>query len=101
MFKATFSYDAENEDELSITEGDIINVIAQIEGGWWEGECNGRSGWFPSNFVVEVTDAPPPVVAPAPAPTAPVTTAPVTTTTTAPAPAPTSNPTARPASCML
>lgn len=21
------------------------------ESGWWRGTCDGREGWFPSNFV--------------------------------------------------
>ena len=25
-----------------------------VEGGWWEGVCNGRVGWFPGNYVEEV-----------------------------------------------
>lgn len=26
-----------------------------VEGGWWEGTLNGRSGWFPSNHVADVS----------------------------------------------
>ena len=22
-----------------------------VDGGWWEGMCNDRSGWFPGNYV--------------------------------------------------
>lgn len=50
---ARFSYHAENEDELSLKEGDIITVIEkELEDvGWWKGEINGRIGVFPDNFV--------------------------------------------------
>lgn len=50
---ATFDYEAQNMDELSFTKGSIITVTQMVDGGWWEGELNGESGWFPSNFVKE------------------------------------------------
>ncbi|ELT97111.1 hypothetical protein CAPTEDRAFT_41359, partial [Capitella teleta] len=48
-----FSYTAENEDELTVHEGNIINIIDKHleDGGWWKGELNGRVGVFPDNFV--------------------------------------------------
>jgi len=29
-------------------------VTQSIEGGWWEGTLDEKTGWFPSNFVKEV-----------------------------------------------
>jgi len=50
--KALYDYDAENPDDLSFKEGDVINVLDQSDpSGWWEGELNGKTGFFPSNFV--------------------------------------------------
>ena len=51
--KVLYAYDAQNEDELTIKEGDIINVISkEIEDqGWFKGELNGKIGVFPDNFV--------------------------------------------------
>lgn len=46
-----FDYDAEQEDELTIKVGDIIKNVQMSEGGWWEGELNGKKGMFPDNFV--------------------------------------------------
>ena len=46
-----FKYDAEQADELSINVGDIIKNVVMSEGGWWEGELNGKKGMFPDNFV--------------------------------------------------
>lgn len=46
-----FKYDAEQQDELSIEVGDIIKNVIMSEGGWWEGELNGKKGMFPDNFV--------------------------------------------------
>lgn len=49
--KVTFDYDAENDDELTLKEGDIVKVLNQEEEGWWKGELNGKIGVFPANFV--------------------------------------------------
>lgn len=51
--KVTFPYEAENEDELTLTEGDIITLISRAieDAGWWKGELNGKVGVFPDNFV--------------------------------------------------
>ena len=51
--KVLFSYTAENEDELSIDEGDIISILEKEleDSGWWKGEVNGKVGVFPDNFV--------------------------------------------------
>ena len=46
-----FDYDAEQEDELTIKVGDVIKNVQMSEGGWWEGELNGKKGMFPDNFV--------------------------------------------------
>lgn len=57
--RGTFLYEATNEDELSIKEGDIIQILSKDTGepGWWRGEINGREGVFPDNFVVKISDA--------------------------------------------
>lgn len=31
-----------------------MTVTQVVEGGWWEGTLNGKTGWFPSNYVKEV-----------------------------------------------
>ncbi|KAF5906464.1 SH3 domain-containing kinase-binding protein 1-like isoform X2, partial [Clarias magur] len=46
-----FDYQAQHDDELTIAVGDIISNIRKDEGGWWEGEVDGRRGLFPDNFV--------------------------------------------------
>ncbi|XP_012675125.2 rho guanine nucleotide exchange factor 7b isoform X2 [Clupea harengus] len=56
VVKARFNFEQTNEDELSFCKGDIIQVMRPEEGGWWEGMLNGKSGWFPSNYVREVKD---------------------------------------------
>ncbi|XP_022596211.1 rho guanine nucleotide exchange factor 7 isoform X3 [Seriola dumerili] len=54
LVKARFNFQQTNEDELTFSKGDIIGVTRQEEGGWWEGTLNGRTGWFPSNYVREI-----------------------------------------------
>ncbi|XP_059380814.1 SH3 domain-containing kinase-binding protein 1-like isoform X4 [Carassius carassius] len=52
--KAAFSYTPQNEDELELKSGDVIEVLGEVEEGWWEGVLNGKSGLFPSNFTKEL-----------------------------------------------
>ncbi|KAG0052378.1 Rho guanine nucleotide exchange factor 6 [Gryganskiella cystojenkinii] len=42
---------------LSFEKDDLIQVVAQLESGWWYGFCREHRGWFPSNFVEEITQA--------------------------------------------
>jgi hypothetical protein len=32
----------------------IIITQAPTEGGWWEGTLDGKTGWFPSNYVEQI-----------------------------------------------
>lgn len=54
--RAAFSYVQDHEDELNLNVGDIIEVIGEVEEGWWRGVLNGKQGVFPSNFVEEIED---------------------------------------------
>eukprot|EP00761_Pharyngomonas_kirbyi_P002838 gb/GECH01002842.1/.p1 GENE.gb/GECH01002842.1/~~gb/GECH01002842.1/.p1 ORF type:complete len:488 (+),score=165.52 gb/GECH01002842.1/:1-1464(+) len=54
---AIYGYSANEEGELTFAEGDTITVLAKNPDGWWEGECNGQRGIFPSNFS-DAPDAP-------------------------------------------
>ncbi|XP_055867925.1 rho guanine nucleotide exchange factor 7 isoform X2 [Biomphalaria glabrata] len=52
--KAIHSFKGSNNDELCFKKGDIITVTQSWDEGWWEGTLNGRTGWFPSNYVKEI-----------------------------------------------
>lgn len=53
LCEVKYAYKAQNGDELSLKEGDIVTVISQDgqDPGWWLGELNGQTGVFPDNFV--------------------------------------------------
>ncbi|KAL0983824.1 hypothetical protein UPYG_G00133230 [Umbra pygmaea] len=56
LWTAVFAYDGTGEDELSLLQGDVVEVLskdAAISGdeGWWTGKINNRVGIFPANYV--------------------------------------------------
>lgn len=61
-FKAVYSYTQNNNDELTLTVGDIIEFLGEVEEGWWRGKLSGKIGVFPSNFVEACAEASPVLV---------------------------------------
>ncbi|XP_042530380.1 SH3 domain-containing protein 21 [Dipodomys spectabilis] len=57
--RVLFDYEPEAPDELALRRGDLVKVLRKTteDKGWWEGECQGRRGVFPDNFVLP----PPPI----------------------------------------
>jgi len=53
--RALYDYEADDRTSLSFHQGDIIQVITQLESGWWDGIIDGVRGWFPSNYCAVVT----------------------------------------------
>ncbi|KAF2636264.1 ras GEF [Massarina eburnea CBS 473.64] len=53
--RALYDYEADDRTSLSFRQGDIIQVINQLESGWWDGVINGCRGWFPSNYCAVVS----------------------------------------------
>lgn len=53
--RALYDYEADDRTSLSFHEGDVIQVITQLESGWWDGVINGVRGWFPSNYCQVIT----------------------------------------------
>lgn len=48
--RALYNYETDDKNSLSFHEGDVIQVITQLESGWWDGVTSaGVRGWFPSN----------------------------------------------------
>lgn len=48
---AIYSYQKLRDDELELTEGDLIYVVKKNDDGWFEGIKNGVQGLFPGNYV--------------------------------------------------
>lgn len=45
--KVLFSYKPANRDELELNIDDVIEVLGEVEEGWWKGELrNEVSTWF-------------------------------------------------------
>ncbi|CAO0790958.1 unnamed protein product [Mucor circinelloides] len=71
--RAIYDFGGDNADELSFSTGDLIQVIEEVDEGWWLGEstdANGfvRRGIFPVNYtelviVSSVSSAGPPMPA--------------------------------------
>ncbi|XP_068097509.1 SH3 and multiple ankyrin repeat domains protein 1 isoform X1 [Hyperolius riggenbachi] len=58
MFVVTKPYQAQGDGEISLSKGEKIKVLSVGEGGFWEGNCRGRTGWFPSDCVEEIAVKP-------------------------------------------
>uniref|UniRef100_A0A3Q2D8H3 Osteoclast-stimulating factor 1 n=1 Tax=Cyprinodon variegatus TaxID=28743 RepID=A0A3Q2D8H3_CYPVA len=56
--EVAFPYSPQNEDELELVVGEILEIIREIEDGWWMGLKQGKVGAFPSNFVKEIFVSP-------------------------------------------
>ncbi|XP_038655834.1 intersectin-2-like [Scyliorhinus canicula] len=56
---AIYDYIAVNDDELSFSKGQLMNVLNKDDPDWWQGELNGINGLFPSNYVKITTESDP------------------------------------------
>ncbi|XP_065666211.1 abl interactor 2 [Hydra vulgaris] len=52
---AIYDYEKLRDDELQLTEGDVIYVIKKNDDGWYEGIKDGIQGLFPGNYVYPVS----------------------------------------------
>ncbi|KAI8997625.1 hypothetical protein BDB01DRAFT_771772 [Pilobolus umbonatus] len=57
--KAIYDFAGDNHDEISFQTGDIIQVIEEVDEGWWYGEIGSRKGIFPVNYTEAVHTTPP------------------------------------------
>ncbi|CAG2197271.1 CTTN [Mytilus edulis] len=49
---ALYDYQAADDDELTFDPEDLItNIKFLIDEGWWRGDCHGKTGLFPANYV--------------------------------------------------
>ena len=52
---AIYDYSAENADELTLHEDEIVYVVKKNDDGWYEGVLNGVTGLFPGNYVETIS----------------------------------------------
>ncbi|KAF2365451.1 SH3 domain [Trinorchestia longiramus] len=55
LAKALQSFLPQLDEELKLSPGDVVHITHQLEGDWYRGECAGKVGIFPGNFV-QITD---------------------------------------------
>jgi len=53
VFRALYRYDAQQSDELSFDEGDLLYITDMTDPSWWKARCSGKNGLIPSNYVEE------------------------------------------------
>lgn len=53
IFRALYDYEAQDSDEVSFSEGDVIFEVDSIDAGWMTGrvERTGQTGMLPANYV--------------------------------------------------
>eukprot|EP01105_Mastigella_eilhardi_P014939 TRINITY_DN33_c0_g2_i1.p1 TRINITY_DN33_c0_g2~~TRINITY_DN33_c0_g2_i1.p1 ORF type:complete len:467 (-),score=147.07 TRINITY_DN33_c0_g2_i1:32-1387(-) len=60
--RVLFGFGGDGPNQLTISPGEVIDVQYKIDTEWWQGELNGRVGFFPAAYV-EVIHADAPVAA--------------------------------------
>lgn len=51
LAEVMLSYQAETDIEINLSVGDYVVVRMVSSNGWAEGECKGKAGWFPFDFI--------------------------------------------------
>ncbi|KAJ3205050.1 Osteoclast-stimulating factor 1 [Entophlyctis luteolus] len=50
VVEAKYAYSAQNADELSFEEGDVLYVLQKDDAGWWKCRCGDSEGLVPANY---------------------------------------------------
>lgn len=56
VVRAMYRYEAQQNDELTFDEGDMLYIIDMSNPDWWKAKCGNISGLIPSNYVEENTE---------------------------------------------
>jgi len=54
--RALYDYTSRGPNELTFRRNDVIEVFGRSQNGWWDGLVRDVRGWFPSNYVVLITE---------------------------------------------
>ncbi|KAL3865896.1 hypothetical protein ACJMK2_043244 [Sinanodonta woodiana] len=57
VVRAMYRYEAQQPDELTFDEGDLLYLLDVSNPDWWKGKCGNRTGLIPSNYVEENTES--------------------------------------------
>lgn len=49
--RAMYEYRAQQQEDIELRVGDVVNVIEQLPDGWWRVEKYGRTGFAPGNYL--------------------------------------------------
>jgi len=58
--EALYDFEAESDGEISFLEGDVIQLVSQVDENWYEGTAHGHTGYFPINYVKVLVALPSP-----------------------------------------
>ncbi|KAM9462348.1 growth arrest-specific protein 7 isoform 2-T2 [Clarias gariepinus] len=52
LCRSLYAFSGEQHERgLRFQPGELIRITRALPGGWWEGEKDGETGWFPSSYV--------------------------------------------------
>jgi hypothetical protein len=49
--RVLYEYAADEENEIDLDEGAVVDNIEQIDEGWWSGTYKGKTGLFPGKTI--------------------------------------------------
>jgi len=51
LYLAICPFETEEEGEIALSKGDLVEVIQEADNGWWLIKKGGEQGWAPSNYL--------------------------------------------------